>query len=177
MMRTVTFIARWMLLIVAVVVLAGCHCLVIPAGTPSAKVALKSYHGRYVIAQGEEQDWSLRQSVELGQDDCGWFTRYDLGQDGLGNARIALETCHGRFVTAPRRGATRLDREVWQESGLGDCGQFTLERQGDRFALKTCAGTYLTAGDAGWEPPLQWGVVAETDKLLDWEKFMIAPQR
>ncbi len=177
MMRALNRFARWILLIVAVVALAGCHRLAIPAGTPSARIALKSYHGRYVIAQGEEQGWSLRQSVELGQDDCGWLTRYDLGQDSLGNARIALETCHGRFVTAPRKGTTRLDREVWQESGLGDCGTFTLERQGDRFALKTCAGKYLTAGDAGWEPPLQWGIIVEADKVQDWEGFEILPQR
>jgi hypothetical protein len=177
LMSVATRVTRWLLLIVAVVVLAGCHRLAIPAGTPSARVALKSYHGRYVIAQGEEQGWSLRQVVEPGQDDCHWFTSHHLGQDGVGNAQVALETCYGRFVTAPRRGATRFDREVWQESGLGDCGKFTLEGQGDGFALKTCAGTYLTAGDAGWEAPLQWGVVAETDKVQDWELFQLIEAR
>jgi len=170
-------IAGWLLLIAGLVALTGCHRFIIPSGAPSSKVALKSYHNRYVIAQGEAQGWSLRQSSARGDDDCGWFTRYDLGQDRLGNARIALGTCYDRFVTAPRRGSTRQDWEVWQESGLGDCGQFALERRGDGFALKTCAGKYLTAGDAGWESPLQWGVVAETDKILDWEIFTILPQR
>lgn len=175
MMRTVTYIVRCISLILAVVISAGCHRLAVPAGTPSTRVALRSYHGRYVIAQGAAQSWSLHQDVDLGQNDCGWFTHYDVGQDGVGNAQIALETCYGRFVTAPRRGTTRLDREVWQESGLGDCGKFTMERHGDRFALKTCAGTYLTAGDAGWEAPMQWAIVVGADKVQDWELFEIIP--
>jgi len=179
MMRTVARLARWGLLILSVAVLSGCHRLAIPADTPSSTIALKTYHARFLIAQGEEQGWSLRQEVELGRDGCGLFARYDLGQDALGNERIALETCYGRFVTAPRRGTTRLDREVWQDSGLGDCAKFTLEPHGNGFALKTCSGRYLTAGDAGagWEPPLQWAIVMEADKVLEWEIFELVRQR
>ncbi len=161
------------MLLLSVVATAGCHQLLVPA-TRTDKIALKSYHGRYVTALDEGGDWLLRQ--EPGLSDCAWFTRHNLGSDGEGHAVVALETCHGRFVTAPIRGSTRLDRQVWQESAPGDCGQFTLEPQGDgRFAIRTCAGKYLTAGDAGagWESPLQWAVIVENPRVEDWEKFTI----
>jgi len=178
-MRTVISLARWTLLIVSVIALAGCHRLAAPANVPSSQVALKTHHARYVVAQGAEQDWSLRQSVDLGQDGCGLFTRYDLGYDALGRERIALESCYGRFVTSPRRGTTRLDRQVWQESAPGDCATFSLEPCDNGFALITCSGRYLTAGDAGsgWEPPLQWAVIMEADRVLEWEIFEIQEQR
>ena len=117
--------------------------LLLPANTPSSKIALKSSHGRYVTALGEGEGWSLKQNDDTEPGDCGWFTQYHLA-----NGKIALLTCHGRYVTAPRRGTTRLDWEVWQESGLGDCGQFDVVAQGSEIALKTCAGKYLTAGTA-----------------------------
>ena len=48
-MRTRTHIAGWLLLI-SLVALTGCHPLLLPANTPSSKIALKSSHGRYVTA-------------------------------------------------------------------------------------------------------------------------------
>jgi hypothetical protein len=171
-MKTVTRIAGWMLLIIGLVLLTGCHALRIPANTPSSRVALKSAHGRYVTALKESDGWSLTQSDASEPSDCEWFTQYNLA-----NGKIALETCYGRFVTAPRRGTMRVDWEVWQDSGLGDCGQFIMERHDDGVALKTCAGKYVTAGDGNWDPPLQWSVVAETDKVLAWEIYTIVPHR
>ncbi|MBC8252621.1 MAG: hypothetical protein H8E35_01160 [Ardenticatenia bacterium] len=174
-MRTKTRIAGWLLLIFSLVVLTGCHRLVIPAMTRAEKIALRSFHGRYVTALGEGEGWSLKQSPGPELSDCEWFTQYNLA-----NGKIALETCHGRFVTAPRRGTTRFDWEVWQESGLGDCGQFVRQKLGeDRVAFITCAGKYLTAGNdgPGWEPPLQWAIVAETSELKDWEIFTVLRQR
>ncbi len=141
-----------------------------PTAPPSPRVALLSFHGRYVTALGEEEDWSLGQEQVLS--DCGLFT-----QRQLDNGKIALVTCHGRYVTAPRRGTTRWDWALWQESALGDCGQFILHDQGDgEVALETCAGRFVTAGDGSWGEGLQWGVVAETDTIDDWERFaLIAP--
>ncbi len=166
-----------LVLLLMLVVSSGCHRLALPAAARAGKIALKSYHGRFVTALGVDGEWLLRQEPNLS--DCAWLTPYNLNRDGAGNSVVALETCHGRFLTAPQRGATRLDRQVWQESTPGDCGQFTLEPQGDGpFAIKTCAGEYLTAGNAGggWEPPLQWAVIVENPAVENWEKFTILPQ-
>lgn len=139
-------------------------------GTPSPRVALRSFHGRYVTARGEDDDWVLKQETELS--DCGRFTQYQLD-----NGRIALVTCHGRYVTAPRRGTTRWDRELWQESGLGDCGQFTLHDQGsDGVAFETCAGRFVTAGDGNWPGGLAWSLVGETYTIEAWERFTVLLQ-
>ena len=139
-------------------------------GTPSPRIALMSFHGRYVTAMGEDDDWALRQETKLS--DCGTFTQYHLD-----NGRIALVTCHGRYVTAPRRGTTRWDWELWQESGLGDCGQFTLHDQGsDGVAFETCAGRFVTAGDASWPGGLAWSLVGETYDVLTWERFTVLAQ-
>jgi len=139
-------------------------------GTPSPRVALMSFHGRYVTAMGEDDGWVLKQETELS--DCGRFTQYHLN-----NGRIALVTCHGRYVTAPRRGTTRLDWELWQESCLGDCGQFALYDQGgDSVAFETCAGRFVTAGDGNWPAGLAWSLVGETYDALDWERFTVLLQ-
>lgn len=174
-MRTIARVINSALLVVILFGLTSCHPFVLPAHTPSSKIAMKTAHGRFVIAQGKDKGWSLWQSDDREPGECGWFTLYDLGEDELGNHGVALKTCWDRFVTAPRRGTSRLDREVWQESGQGDCGQFTLERRGDGFALKTCAGKYLTAGDDGREWPVPWTIVVENPKVDEWEMFRFYP--
>jgi hypothetical protein len=137
---------------------------------PPKKVAFKSHHGRYVTAMGADDDWALRQEIELS--DCGRFTQHHLA-----NGKIALETCYGRYVTAPESGVTRRDWMLGQESKLGNCGQFDLYELGsDRVAFKTCADKFFTAGDGGWDPGLEWSVVGETDILLDWEIFTVLQQ-
>jgi hypothetical protein len=139
----------------------------VPIMPPPIEVAFKSSHGRYITALGEADGWALRQEAELS--DCGWFTQHHLA-----NGKIALETCHGRYITAPQTGAQRLDWMLGQTSELSGCGQFDLYDLGDdRVAFKTCAGNFSTAGDGDWPPPLQWSVVAETDVLLDWEIFTV----
>lgn len=138
-----------------------------PTATPAPKVALVSFHGRYVTALGEDDAWALKQEPELRE--CGMFTPYDLD-----NGKIALLTCHGRYVTAPRRGTTRWDWALWQDSALGDCGQFVPhDMEGDEVAFETCAGQFLTAGDGSWGSGLAWMVVAETDRIEDWEHFTL----
>jgi len=151
------------------VIMSGCGNP-IPPPAPSIKVALRSFHGRYVTATGENSGWVLRQELELSE--CGWFTQHHLN-----NGKIALETCHDRYVTAPITGTARSDWLLKQEPELGDCGQFDLYELGDdRVAFKTCAGKFFTPGDDTWEPSLQWTVVAETDILKDWEIFTVLQQ-
>ena len=156
-------------ILLLLVVLVTTSCIIIRP-PPPRKITFKSHHGRYVTAMGEEDDWALRQEIELS--DCGWFTQHHLA-----NGKIALKTCYGRYVTAPKSGASRRDWMLGQESKLGNCGQFDLYELGsDRVALKTCAGNFFTAGDGSWPPPLQWSVVAETDILQDWEIFTVLQQ-
>jgi len=138
--------------------------------TSTQRVAFVSFHGRYVTAMGEDDDWALRQEPELG--DCGWFT-----QRRLDNGKVTLETCYGRYVTAPRRGTTRWDWMLGQEPTLSDCGQFTLRDLGsDGVALETCAERFVTAGDGNWPGKLAWSLVGETEEIKDWERFtMLQP--
>jgi hypothetical protein len=166
-------------LLAALIALAGCRPIFPPASAPASRVNLRSAHeARYVVAEGAQDGWALRQSPEL--DERGWFTLYDLGRDPQGNRRVALKTWTGRFVTAPMTGSARQDRMLWQELRPGDCAEFTVLEQPDgKVALKTCAGKYLTAGDdgAGWEPPLAWALVGETSELKEWERFTLSDRR
>ena len=150
------------------VVLASTSCTFdIIDPPPPMKVALKSFHGRYNTAMGEYDAWANRHETDLGE--CGWFTQHHLA-----NGKIALETCHGRYVTVPEGGTTRQAWMLEQESELGDCGEFDLyDLGGDRVAFKTCVGMFFTAGDdgLGWEEELEWAVVGETETLQDWEIF------
>ena len=135
--------------------------------TPSPKVALLSFHGRYATAAGAGDKWLLRQEPDLSP--CGWFTlRY------LDDGKVALMTCHDRYVTAPKTGAETADWLLWQASELSDCGRFVLYDQGrDGVAFETCVERFFIAGDGGWPGELAWAVVAETDVLRDWECFTV----
>jgi hypothetical protein len=133
------------------------------------KVALLSFHDRYITAMGAGDDWLLKQGADL--NDCGWFTLRHLD-----NGKVTLMTCHDKYVTAPESGTTRADWLLWQESELGDCGQFVPHDLGrDGVAFETCASKFLTAGAAGdgWEGKLAWSVVAETGDIKEWERFTV----
>jgi hypothetical protein len=128
-----------------------------------------SFHDLYVIAKGKDDGWVLKQETRL-DDQCGWFT---LSRQA--NGKVALLTCYGRYVTAPKTGMTRPDWLLRQESRLDDCGQFDLlELPNDEVALVSCAGRFFTAGNDTW-PGLEWLVVAETRQMLDWERFKLQP--
>ena len=80
-------------------------------------------------------------------------------------------------IAAPRYGTTRQDLQLWQDSSLGDCGQFDLiHLENDKVAFKTCAGKYITPGNDTWSG-LEWSVIAETIEVKDWEKFTLEQQR
>jgi hypothetical protein len=157
------------LLVLAALVSTSCTFQIINP-PPPIEVALKSFHGRYITALGAEDGWMLTQETELLP--CGRFTLHHLA-----NGKITLETCYGRYITAPDSGDTRQDWILSQESKLGDCGQFDLYELGnDEVSFKTYAGRFFTAGvadDAGWEGELAWSVVAETVVLMDWERFTL----
>jgi hypothetical protein len=157
-----------MLLLLLVLVSTSCtfECIKPP---PPIDVAFKSFHGRYVTAMGEDHGWVLRQETILTE--CGRFTQHHLA-----NGKIALETCHGRYVTAPEGGTERQDWLLGQESKLGKYGQFDLYEFGnDRVAFKTRARKFFTAGDGNWPAPLQWSLVAETGNMEAWEIFTSIP--
>ena len=76
------------------------------------KAAFITHHGRYVTAMGDDLDWELRaETLELKEFET--FTLFDADTEthltcpevveslyADGQARIALQTYHGRFVTA-----------------------------------------------------------------------------
>jgi len=132
---------------------------------PPEKIALLSYHDRYLSAR--EESGIIDQELELNE--WGWFTL-----ERLSDGKVALKTHGGQYLTAPDRGASRQDWMLRQEPELGDCGQFDLFVLGSgKVALRACSGHFLTAGDngLGWEGELAWAVVAETSQLQDWERF------
>lgn len=138
-----------------------------PTATLFPRVALLSFHGRYVTAKGEGDGWVLIQETKL-DDNCGWFTQ--IRQD---NGQVALLTCYNRYVTAPRSGTIRWDWRLRQESNLDDCGKFIAYDVGSgEVAFESCAGKFFTAGNDTWTG-MQWFVVAETDNLLAWERFKL----
>jgi hypothetical protein len=135
---------------------------------PPTEVAFQSSHdGRYIIAMGGDDHWALGQEAELNE--CGQFIERHLA-----NGKIALKTCHGRYVTAPQNGDERQDWMLGQETKLSDCAQFERYDLGSgRVALKTCAGRFLTAGDGAWPGELAWSIVGETYNMNDWEIFTV----
>lgn len=151
-------------------IITSCSRLVkIPPTPAPTDLAIKSPHGRYIIAQGEEEEWTLSQKP--GFSECGWFNvQHQI------SGKVALESCHGRYVTAPEHGESRQEWILTQEVELNECGQFDMYELGDgRVAFKTCAGNFWTAGDGGWPAGLVWSIVAETDYMDQWE-IMIAQQ-
>lgn len=130
-------------------------------------VALLSVHGQYVTALGEDDEWALGQKTEL--DPCGKFIQHHLA-----NGKIALETCYGRYVTAPESGTEESDWLLGQDPELSDCGQFDLYDLGrDSVAFRTCAGRFFTPGDYTWDPGLKWKIKAQTDYVDAWEIFTV----
>jgi hypothetical protein len=129
-------------------------------------VILLTHHDRYVAAM--DGCPLLRQEPILS--DCGWFILQHL-DDG----QVALVTCHNRYVTAPITGTTDLDWALGQEPEPGDCGRFIVhDLGGGKFAFETCAHRYFTALDSNNRPlEEQWLVIAETDKVRDWERFTL----
>jgi hypothetical protein len=179
-MKHTSFNARTLVLLVGLLASVGCGIsaanLMATAVPPTLtaiaatqKLALMSFHGRYVTAKGGGSDWVLRQEPELSE--CGWFTPHHHA-----NGKIALVTCYGKYVTAPKTGATRSDWMLRQETEPDGCGEFVLHNLGrDGFALETCAGNFLTAGaeGPGWEGKLAWSIVGETDTIKEWERFRL----
>jgi hypothetical protein len=146
------------------VLISGCTLQFVDPPPPIV-IALQSFHGLYVTAQGEGEGWKLSQMTELG--DCGWFTLTSLA-----NGKVTLKTCHDRYVTAPASGTEDIDWIITQETKLGRCGQFDLYKLGsDRIALKTCENKFITAGDGNWPGDLAWSLVGKTEDLMDWEKL------
>ena len=146
---------------------------------PPQKVALLSYHNRYVTALGQDDGWGLKQVSKSELDKCGKFYLIHLI-----NGKVALLTCYDRFITAPWRpnkNWSDYQDEKWllgQGLGLDDCAQFKLAEQPDgKVAFKTCADMVVTAADSSWPGDMAWSVVADTNEIKDWEEFTLEPQR
>lgn len=171
---------RWGTVIVGLLGLAALLFLIFK---PPQKVAIVTHHDdygeRYVSALGADGGWVLTQQKKEEPGECEKFTLIQQGD------KVALLTCHDRFVTAPWRPnenpVTAQHDEQWllgQESSLGDCGQFELiELPNGKVAFRTCVGMVFTAGDGGWPGDMQWAIVAETGGIKEWEEFTLKPQR
>lgn len=131
----------------------------------SPTVALLTHHGGYVTALSVcpflKQEPYLR--------DCGRFILQRLPE-----GKVALVTCHNKYITAPATGVTDQEWALRQESELNECGQFTLHDLGNgKFALETCAHRYWTALDGNRSLEEQWLIIARTDQVWEWEQFTI----
>jgi hypothetical protein len=142
-------------------------------------VSADRYEARWITALGEELDWTLTQERKTGG--CSRFYLIPRGD------KVALLTCNDRFITAPRMPnpgtlSTQHDSRwrLWQDTGLGECGMFTIEdrpndpnRPGDLVAFRTCSDMVITAADGNWEGEMAWAVVAETGVINTWEEIAL----
>ena len=87
-----------------------------------SRITLETFHERYVIALGEREGWALGQTDDPSQG-CARFTLYPLE-----NSQVALKTCLGRYVIAPRADQDRTDWRLSQAPELDECGQFVLHK-------------------------------------------------
>jgi hypothetical protein len=72
---------------------------------------------------------------------------------------IALQSFHGRYVTAFGEGA---GWKLSQTTELGDCGWFTLNYLANgKVTLQTCHDRYITAPESGAED-IDWIITQET---------------
>ena len=176
--HTLTAFRRGFVIAGLVVIAALLFLLLRPPQTVAIVTHHDIYDDRYVTALAEDGGWLLKQEQELGE--CGKFYLIHLI-----NGKVALLTCHDRFVTAPWRPnktpVSAYHDEKWllgQEPGLGDCEQFDLEnRPGNKVVFWTCANMVVTAADGGWLGDMAWSVVAETGEIKEWEEFTLEPQR
>lgn len=131
---------------------------------------MKTFHGLYVIAKEEEDEWVLRQA-SMSDNECMWFTlvSYDDG-------KISLKTCGDKYVTAPRTGATPWDWRLGLVTEPNDCAKFTAIKYGkDKFAFETCDFRFFTAGDGNWPSVMRLLVIANTKIVENWEIFTLLP--
>jgi hypothetical protein len=133
-------------------------------------VAIKTFHGRYITAMGEEDDLVLRQEIEP-DDPCSWFKLTSKS-----NGKITLWTCKEKYVTAQRIGTTQWDWRLGQDAEPSECAEFSVQMVGEsEYAFLTCADHYFTAGDGYWPGSLQWLVITEATTINAWEIFTLEP--
>jgi hypothetical protein len=154
------------ILAIVAVVIAGIGLVFLvfaPAIVPK-RIALKTYHGRYVTAMGEDHDWDIiAKTVEI--EDFEKFTLIDL-DDG----KVAFKTFHNRYVTATDE-AQNWDIRA-EAARMGDWETFMpIPLGNDKVALKTFHNRYVTAmgADRNWE------LVTEAAEIDLFEEFEIVP--
>ena len=108
-------------------------------GCKGNKLALGSFHGKYVVAEEDGAANANRNARDM------WET-FTVEEDG-GN-RVALKSFHGKYLVAEDSAhnyevnANRLVRGPWEI--------FTVEsQQNGRIALKTAHGRYVVAEEDG----------------------------
>ena len=118
------------------------------------KIALKSYHGKYVVAESNGVVNANRAQRQA------WET---FSVEELGNNKVALRSVHGKYLCAENGGgyainANRDRRNAWEE--------FTVEvKQGGRIAFKTAHGRYMVAESNG-------RLRADRSVAREWETFL-----
>ena len=101
-------------------------------GCPSYQIALKSAHGRYVVAESNGQ--ANANSVKIGPWEI--FTVEELEDES-----IALKSHHGKYLVAENNdevNANRKRRGPWETFKV-------LKQDDDTFAFRTSHGGYLVA--------------------------------
>ena len=116
------------------------------------KIALKSFHGKYVVAEKSGKANANRNHARSWET----FTVEDLGKN-----KIALKSVHGKYLVAEKSNkdvnANRSKRGPWEV--------FQVEKQRDgTIALKTSHGFYVVAEKDG-------RLRADRKKIGNWEKF------
>ena len=93
---------------------------------------MKSYHGKYVVAESDGKANANRNHRR------GWET---FTVEKLGGDKISLKSSHGKYLVAEANYEVNANR-----AGRGGWETFILERhEGGKIALKTAHGRYVVA--------------------------------
>ena len=124
---------------------------IIVFGCPNDKIALKSYHGKYVVAEsdgGANANRAERNEWEI-------FTVEEVSA-----GKIALRSYHGKYLVAESSyevNANRDTRDSWEVFEV-------LEQSGGTVAFKTAHGRYLVAESDG-------RLRGDRTEIHEWENF------
>ena len=102
-------------------------------------MALKSYHGKYLVAESDG-------AANADRDNRGIWETFTIND--LGSSKVSLLSYHGKYLVAEDENAgyeinaNRDGRGAWEE--------FTVVKQaGGKIALKTAHGRYVVAESDG----------------------------
>ncbi|MEZ4472001.1 MAG: hypothetical protein R3F60_14640 [bacterium] len=122
-------------------------------GGPGGRVTLRSFHGKYVVAEADGK-------ANANRDQAREWEHWQLIRNG--NGTVSLKGFHGKYLVAEPDGRANADRPVareWEQWRMVDNGDGT-------FSFKSHHGKWLVAEADG-------RLNANRDNKATWERFVV----